>query len=311
MNDTQENPQALALPTDPKIIQAVRVAIPALIVASGGQELVTDLKSRLADAITGIHEFTQPPTNIEEQEEILAAQRVAQKLRTEIDKAAAAFKAQLNGPKGTIHEMAEALVEKLKKAELHAQSLVNHFQQKLTDERNRQAAEVARQAEELRKKEQEAQQQREQAERDRELALAAEQRAAQAKTEAARIKALGDAAALREQATAKDEAAFRTEMQIESTPVRMVQPDIKPQAKTIRDFTIAGRSPSEKKASLIKLLCEHPSFWTAHIAEEKPRSFTLTLKVQDLMDALAGKEPFAKLESAPGIVISERLSQLR
>jgi len=306
-----EESTALALPTNPKIIQELRIVLPALIVALGGQELVTDLKNRSDEATAAIYEFTQPPTTDEEQNEIIAAQRGASKLRTELTKQADAYKAPLNAARKTIIDLTNAATEILEKAEKHAQGLVNHRQQKLLEERRRQEAEVERQAQELRNKEAEAQRQRDEAERQRQQAAEAERRAAEAKTAAARLKAEQEAAALKAQAEANDTAALKTELAIESTPLRIIEPGLEPQAKEIRDFVIIGRSPSEKKASLIALLNRHPEFFTCHISETTPRAFSLSLKISDLTDALAGKEPFAKLESSPGITVIERVSNLR
>lgn len=306
----EETSTTLALPTDPKIVQELRIVLPAILVSLGAQELTVDFKQRKEDLTAAVLEFTQPPTNLDEQNEILAAQRGVSKLRTELEKNAEAMKAPLNNARTKIIELVKNAVEDLKKVEGHAQGLVNNYQQKLTDELNRQAAEAQRQRDAIARKEQEAQRQREQADRDREAARLAQERADQAKSAAARNKLEEEAEALRQKANASDTSALNLELAVESAP-EIAAPTATPAAKEIKGFTLNGRNDHEKGENLKKLFAKHPEFFACHIKEDGAREFSIKLKIKDLTDALEGTPPFQKLESAPGITITTKLSTLR
>lgn len=303
---------AQSIPAKAQVIQAVRIAIPALIVATGGQELIPDLGQRGEKAIAACLEYTKPPTSDDEQNEILSVQRTAQKLRTELVKQGDAYKAQLNGPKDAIHEIVKQAEAALKKAELHCQGLNNAYQQKLADARRDEEQRVQREREEIERQRQQALREQEEAERKRQQAEIARQRAEEANSPAAKLKAQQDQKRLEDEAAKLEADAYEKDLAAAMAP--QCQAPIsapEPQAKTVYDFSVNGRNEFEKGASLAALYKQHPEFFSHNVKEESPREFTIKLKVKDLLDALAGNAPFAKLEHANGITISTRLSTLR
>lgn len=307
MNETS----TLALPDDPKLQQEFRVVAEALAVSLGVKELSPEFSTRRDEATAAIYEFTKPPTTDEEQAAILSVQRQASKLRTELTKNGAALRGPLNAAKTRISDLENTAVAVLKKAEEHAQGLVNHRQQKLLEERREAEAAAQRETQRIAAEQAAAIKAQADAEKARQQAQEAAQRAEEAKGKE-KVRAEAEALRLAQEAQKAEDEAFEKQMEAEAAPVLPIVPVSElPQAKTIRDFEIIGRTPSEQKASLIKLLCAKPEFFSATIKSETPRTFSLSLKIADLMDALCGREPFQKLESTPGIQIHERLSTLR
>lgn len=303
---------AQSIPAKAQVIQAVRIAIPALIVATGGQELIPDLGERGEKAIAACLEYTKPPTSDEEQNEILSVQRTAQKLRTELVKQGDAYKAQLNGPKDAIHEIVKQAEAALKKAELHCQGLTNAYQKRLQDARDAELARVQREREETERQRQQAQRETEEAERKRQQAEIARQRAEEANSPAAKLKAQQEQKRLEDEAAKLEADAYEKDLaaaMAPPAPAPISAPE--PQAREIHTFSLNGRNDGEKRESLIKLLHAMPHFFGATIHEESPRSFSIGLKIKDLTDAINGVPPFEKLTAAPGITISSRLSTLR
>lgn len=303
---------AQSIPAKAQVIQAVRIAIPALIVATGAQELIPDLGQRGEKAIAACLEYTNPPTTDDEQNEILAVQRVAQKLRTELVKQGDAYKAQLNGPKDAIHEIVKQAEAALKKAELHCQGLNNAYQKKLQDARDAELQRVAAEQKRIADQSAQAQREQEEAERKRQQAEIARQRAEEANSPAAKLKAQQEQKRLEDEAAKLEADAYEKDLaaaMAPPAPAPISAPE--PQSRTIYDFELVGRNMGEKRGSLLNLLEAHPEFFGCSISETTPRHFTISLKVADLMDALVGKEPFKKLESAQGIHITTRLSTLR
>lgn len=297
--------------TDPKVTQELEIVTSAIEVSLGVKELTTAFSSRRDELTATVYEFTKPPTTDEEQAEILTAQRAVAKLRTDLTKNAAALKSPLNAARSRIIELENAAVDTLKKAETHAQGLVNFYQNKLAEARRAEEQRIA--AEQRRIAEQAAQAKREQeeAERKRQQAVLAAQQAHEAATKAERDKAAAEAAKLNEEAAQLEADAYGKALDAEMAPVVLPVSAPAPQAREVYDFTLIGRNEFEKGHSLAALYTQHPEFFSHNVREEGAREFTIKLKVKDLLDALEGKAPFAKLESAHGITITKRLSTLR
>lgn len=302
---TQDDAKALAVQTE------LRVVTSAIETALGVREITVEFASRRDTLTAAAYEFTTPPETDDAQETILTAQRAVQKLRTELKKNGESLKAPLNSARETIIDIVKRETATLEKAENHLAGLVNHRQQKLAAARREAEEAAARETKRIADEAAAATRAQEAAESARKAAELAAQRAEEAKGKA-KQKAAEDAARLAAEASRLEDEAMEKGMAAEAAPEPIVAPvsDL-PMARTIIDFELRGRTPSEKKISLILLLNAHPEFFNVHLAETTPRGFSLTLKIQDLTDALCGKEPFKKLESVPGINITTRLSQLR
>lgn len=296
---------------DPRVAQELRVVTEAIAVSLSVKEITIDFEARRDELILSASEFKTPPENDDQQQEILTAQRALQSLRKEVEKQASALKAPLNAARKNIIEIEDKATVAITKAEQRLQGLVNHRQQKLLAERR--AEEQRIETERKRLADQAAQGEREQqeAERKRQAAALAEQQAQEATTKAARDKAAGEALRLTREAEALDTAAYEKEIEAAMAPMAQAVSAPAPQAREIRDFTLNGRNEAERKDSLRRLLSAHPEFFALEAKDETPRAFSLKLRIQDLTDALNGKAPFAKLDTAPGITVSTKLSTLR
>lgn len=303
---------AQSIPAKEQVIQAVRIAIPALIVATGGQELIPDLGQRGEKAIAACLEYTKPPTNDDEQNDILAVQRVAQKLRTELVKQGDAYKAQLNGPKDAIHEIVKQAEAALKKAELHCQGLNNAYQKKLQDARDAEKLRFERERQEIERQRQQAQREQEEAERKRQQAEIARQQAEAANSPEAKAKAQQEEQRLKDEAAKLEADAYEKDLAVAMAPTPAAMPSAPaPQARVIFEFSFVGRNDAEKAQSLERFHAAHKEFFSHRIVEEGAREYSIKLKIKDLNDAINGVAPFQKLTAAPGLVIHERLSTLR
>lgn len=297
---------------DPKVTQELAIVTSAIEVSLGVKELTTAFAARRDELTATVYGFVRPPTNDEEQANILSAQRAVAKLRTDLTKNASALKSPLNAARSRIIDLEDSAVQFLKKAETHAQSLINAYQQKLADARRAEELRVQREREETERQRQQAQRETEEAERKRQQAEIARQRAEEANSPAAKLKAQQDQKRLEDEAAKLEADAYEKDLaaaMAPPAPAPISAPE--PQARTVYDFTVNGRNEFEKGASLAALYKQHPEFFNHTVKEEAPREFTIKLKVKDLLDALAGNAPFAKLESANGITISTRLSTLR
>lgn len=298
--------------TDPKVTQELAIVTSAIEVSLGVKELTTAFAARRDELTATVYEFTKPPTNDDEQAEILTAQRAVAKLRTDLTKNAAALKSPLNAAKSRILEIENAAVETLKKAEAHAQGLVNNYQQALANARREEEQRLQRERDEIERQRQQALREQEEAERKRQQAEIARQEAERANSPEAKLKAQQEEQRLKDEASKLEADAYERELEAAMAPTPAAIPSAPPpQAREILDFELIGTSPAAQKGCLIALLNEHPEFFNCSISQTTPRHFTLSLKVQDLMDAIAGKEPFQKLERAPGIRITSRLATLR
>lgn len=283
--------------TDPKVTQELTIVTSAIEVSLGVKELTTAFAARRDELTAVVYEFTKPPTNDDEQAEILTAQRAVAKLRTDLTKNAAALKSPLNSARSRILELENSAVEFLKKAEAHAQGLVNAYQQKLSDARRAEEKRVADETKRLADQTAQAERDKEEAERLRQKALLAP---------------TAEKAKLEEKAAELDADAYGKllDAEMSPTPAPVIAPH--PQAREIADFVLNGRNEFEKGASLAALYKQHPEFFSHNVKDgDGTREFTIKLKVKDLLDALAGNPPFQKLESANGITITKRLSTLR
>lgn len=302
---TQDDAKTLAVQTE------LRVVTSAIETALGVREITVEFATRRDSLTAAAYVFTTPPESDDEQELILTAQRSVAKLRAELKKSGDSLKAPLNSARETIIDIVKRETATLEKAENHLAGLVNHRQQKLAAARREAEEAAARETKRIADEAAAATRAQEAAESARKAAELAAQRAEEANGKA-KANAEAEAARLAAEASRLEDEAMEKGMAAEAAPEPFVAPvSYLPMARTIIDFELKGRTPSEKKASLIELLNAHPLFWTAHISETTPRGFSLTLKIQDLTDALAGKEPFKKLEYVPGINITTRLSQLR
>lgn len=299
------SPAALAVQTE------IAVVTSAIETSLGVRELTVEFAKRRDQLATAAYEFTKPPEDDDSQALILTAQRDVAKLRTELVKNSEALKGPLNNARTKIIDLTNAAVATLKKAEDHCAGLIAHRQQKLLEERRKIEAAAAAEQKRLADEQAAAQRAQQEAERQRLAAEIAAQQAELLKGKA-KLKAQQDALDLATAATKAEEEAFLAGLAAE-TPAPVVAAPVSdlPMAREVIDFEIEGATDSQRKASLIKLLCAHPTLFSAHIKSESPRSFSLNLKVNDLTDALNGKEPFTKLESAPGITITKKLSSLR
>jgi hypothetical protein len=291
-------PHPIALPTDPKALERLRIMLPAILASLSIDALSTDYTKQFEEYTGAALAFKEPPTNDDEQDEILAAQRKVAKLRTNLLKQGDAAKAALNGPKDEIHAMVKAEEAKLKKVELHCQGLTNNYQmhlQRQREEAERQQAAAARKA------------QQEQAEIERQQADA--ERIRKEAKKAAQVDP-NEAKRLAEEAQRLEDEAFAKSLEI--TPVAApAAPLPEPKAQVVYDFTLNGRTEHEKGQNLLKLLAQHPEFFATHVKEGDGREYTIKLRISDVVDACNGNPPFAKLTSAHGITITERLKALR
>lgn len=297
--------------TDPKVTQELAIVTSAIEVSLGISELTTAFAARRDELTAVVYEFTKPPTNDEEQAEILTAQRAVAKLRTDLVKNAAALKSPLNSAKSRILELENAAVEFLKKAEAHAQGLVNNYQQALANARREEEQRVAAEQKRIADQAAQAQREQEEAERKRQQAEIAAKAAQEATTKAARDKAAAEAAKLTQEAETLDAAAYAKELDAAMAPAPVAVSAPAPQARTIIEFSLAGRNDFEKGESLEKFHRAHGEFFSRKIVEEGAREYTIKLKIKDLTDAINGVAPFQKLTAAPGLVLHERLSTLR
>lgn len=299
-----EDAKALALRTE---LTAVTAGIE---VALGVKELAPAYAARRDSLLTIAEAFTKPPTNDDEQEQILAASRPIAKLRTEVEKQAKALRAPLNAGADAIIAIEKAAKAELKREEDRLGGLVNNYQMKVAEDRRKAEAEAEKERQRIANEQAAAERQRREAEEAQQRAEIARQQAEQLKGKAAE-KAKAEADRLAKEAQEKDDAAFEAELKAQATVAPVVVPTSERTAREYFDFEIIGRTPSEQKASLIKLLCAHPEFFGTSIKSETPRGFSLSLKVNDLCDALNGKEPFKQITAAPGINITSHLTKLR
>lgn len=297
---------------DPKVAQELKVVTEAISVSLAVKEITIDFAKRRDELIANSSEFLTPPTNDDEQQEIITAQRALQGLRKEVEKQAAALKSPLNAARKNIIDIEDRATTAIDKEEKRLQGLVNHRQQKLLEERRAEEAKIEAERKRLADEQAKAQREEEEAERKRRQAEIAAQQALEAKTKAERDKAAAEAQRLNDEAAKLESDAYGRNLEAEMAPPTPTVPSAPmPQARRIYDFELIGTTPSAMKGCLIALLNAHQEFFSCSASPTTPRHFTLSLKVQDLMDALSGKEPFTKLESAPGIRVTERLATLR
>lgn len=282
---------------DPKVAQQLKVVTEAIEVSLAVREVTVDFAKRKDELTTALYEFTKPPTNDEEQEEIKLAKRAVAKLRTEFDKKVDALKSPLNAALDAINATKKTQIELLKECERHGDGLINHYQQKLTDARRADEARIETERKRIDDQQAQAQREQEEAERLRQKALIAPPAQA-AKLEAA--------------AEQLEAEAYGKFLDAESAAIPPSAPSAPaPQAREVHDFELIGRNDSEKKESFRRLQAAHPEFFNLVAREETPREFSLKLRIADLVDALNGKPPFQKLTGAPGITITTKLTTLR
>lgn len=274
----------------------IETAAKAVALSLGVIAISPDFEARRDELIAASAEFTAPPKDDPEQEEMLKAQRALAAFRIAVTKDEDGYKRPLNDAKTKIIAIAKSGLAPVETAEKRLQGFVNNRQQKLAAERE--AARLAQEREAKRAAEEAAAAQKaaEEAERAREAAMLAADPAEQARlaAEAARL----------------EDEAFARQLEAESIQVPSVPVSELPQAKEVMEFAIVGTNAMEQRASLIKLLGAHPELFSAHCKTETPRSFSLTLKIADLQDRINSRMMPA-IASAPGITITKTLSKLR
>lgn len=299
-----EDSKALALRTE---INAVTTAIEVYL---GTRELIPDYNARATILIDASQGYTTAPTNEEEQEEQLVAQRGLAKLRKEAEKQAEAYRAPLNAGAKAIIAIEKAAAAALKKEEDRLSSQINHFQRKLAEERAKAEHEAEKERQRIANEQAAAERQRREAEEAQQRAEIARQQAELLKGKAAE-KAKLEADRLAKEAQEKDDEAFAAELKAQATVATVVVPTSERTAREYFDFSMNGRNDSERRESLLKLAIALPQFFSATIKEDGGREYTLRLRIQDLKDALNGVEPFKQITAAPGITISSHLAKLR
>lgn len=278
-----------------KEVDAVTKAIE---ISLGVREIEPDFKTTSLALTKAAYAFTAPPVDDEEQSTMLTAQRAVAKLRTGLVKDGDELKKPLNAARARIIAIVDREVDILEKAEAHTQGLINHRQQKLADDRR--AADAAAERERIK------------AEQEAAAATKAAQEAEAARLAAEKANDPVEKARLQAEAEQAEATAFEAELAAEaaaSTPVAPVS-DL-PMAKEYFDFTLAGRSETEKLGSLMKLLCAHPELAKLTAHEATPRSFSIGLRIADLMDRINSRSPAPPITTAPGIIITSHLSKLR
>lgn len=300
-----DDSRALAVRTELNVVTS------AIEVALGVRELTPDFTYRRATLIAAGSNFTAPPKDDDEQDQVLAAQRALAGLRIEVTKQADALKSPLNSAREKIIELHKSGVATIKREEDRLAGLINNRQQKLLRERQEAEAAAERERKRIADEAAEAVRAQEEAERQRRAANLAAQQAELLKGKA-KERAEQEAKRLAAAATQAEEEAFARSLAAESAtqPVAPIVSEA-PQAKEYLDFEISGRTDEEKKASLIKLSNAHPELFGAHVSQEKPRAFSLTLRILDLTERLNGKSSWPIITAAPGITITKKLSNLR
>lgn len=302
----------LAIVEREKIQQQLTVITTAIEVALGVREITPEAKARVATLSAAAFAFTVPPLDDEEQERISAARRALAAVRIGITKQSDAYKSVLNAPRQTIIDITKKIVETIEKAERHCQGLENARQQRLVRERQEREEAAAREQKRIADEQAAAQRAIEDANRQR---LAAKEAARQAESLKGKKKAEAEAEAARlaDEARRAEENAIEQSLALEtaapSLPVAPVS-DLT-MAKEFNDFELIGFTESAKAESLRKLIYAHPQFATYKIADEKPRSYSITLKISDVVDRLNGRDGRPAADSLPGIKVVKRLTRLR
>lgn len=289
----------------------IEIAARAIAVSLGICGVSKNFEARRSELIATADDFTAPPVTDEDQEEMLTAQRALAAFRIEVGKEEALMKGPLNAAKTKIIELVKTGLATVEAAEKKLQGYINFRQNKLLEERRAEEQRLAAEQKRLADQAAQAEREQQQAEEMRQRAALAEQQARDAATTAERQKAQQEAAALTQQAEALDADAYGKMLDAETAAIPAAVSAPAPQAREVADFALVGRTDSERKESLRRLLAAHPEFFTLEAKEETPRAFSLKLRIADLVDALNGRSSFAELKSAPGITISKKLTTLR
>jgi len=288
-----ENPLSAMTPNVRHQIETAARAVAISLGISGLSENFDEIKAEL---ISGANEFSGPPVDDLEQEEMLASQRALAAFRIAVTKKEDEYKRPLNDARTKIIALVKTGLSDVEKAEKRLQGFINNRQQKLLEARREAQLAQERESQRLAAEAAEAARAAEEAEKAREAAAKANDPAEQARlaAEAARL----------------EDEAFARQLEAESAPLAAVPLSEAPQAKEIIEFSIVGDNTLQQKASMIELLCAHPELFSVHCKTETPRSFSLTLKIADLTDRLNGRMT-PVITSAPGITIHKTLSKLR
>jgi len=280
----------------PNVRHQIETAARAVAISLGISGLSDNFDAIKAELISDADDFSAPPADDVEQEEMLSAQRALTAFRIAVTKKEDEYKRPLNDAKTKIIALVKAGLVDVEKAEKRIQGFINNRQQKLMEARREAQLAQEREAQRLAAEAAEAAHAAQEAEKAREAAAKANDPAEQARlaAEAARL----------------EDEAFAKQLDAESAPLAAVPVSEAPQAKEIVEFSIIGENTIQQKASMIKLLCAHPELFSVHCKTETPRSFSLTLKIADLTDRLNGRMTPAITE-APGITIHKTLSKLR
>lgn len=294
----------------PEARHQIETAARAVALSLGVVGISENFEARRDGLIAVADAFTAPPQDDTEQEAMLQAQRDLAKFRTSTTKEVDGYKRPLNDARGKIINLTDTGLRPVEAAEERLQGFINNRQMRLL--RERKEAELAAQREQKRIADEAAAAQRAQeaAENARNAAELAAQQAETAKGKA-KQKAEDEALRLAAEASRLEEEAFDKSLAAETAPEVVVPVSFLAMAREVKDFTLIGRNDAELKASLTKLLAAHPEFFTIEAKAETPRSYALKLRISDFTDALNGKQPFAKIESAPGINITSKLTTLR
>lgn len=302
---TQDDAKAMAVQTE------LRVVTSAIETALGVREITVEFATRRDSLTAAAYVFTTPPESDDEQELILTAQRSVAKLRTELKKSGDSLKAPLNSARETIIDIVKRETATLEKAENHLAGLVNHRQQKLAAARREAEEAAARETKRIADEAAAATRAQEAAESARKAAELAAQQAEAAKGKA-KEKAAAEAARLAAEASRLEDEAMEKGMAAEAAPEPFVAPvsDL-PMARELFDFELTGRNDIEKMRSFYDLLTAHRELFKLTYHDTTPRSFSVSLKITDLVERLNSKPPAPPILSAPGLTITKRLSSLR
>lgn len=306
----------IILDSDPEAITAdckhqITVAARAIAVSLGVQGLSSNFEERKTELLATYAGYTVPPTTDDEQTDMLSMQRALASFRIEATKEEDLMKRPLNTAKAKIIEIVKAGIAPIEAAEKKLQGFINFRQNKLAEERRAEEQRVQREREETERQRLQALREQEEAERKRQQAELARQRAEAANSPEAKLKAQQEQKRLSDEAAKLEADAYEKELTAAMTPAPVPVGAPSPQAREVYEFTLNGHNEFAKGESLRRLFAQHPEFFATHVKEEAPREFTIKLKVKDLLDALEGRPPFQKLESAHGITISTRFATLR
>lgn len=295
---------------DPQVEQQLRVVTEAISVSLGVRELTVDFSKRANELITEAGGFIAPPESDEQQEEIKKTQRSLAALRIEVTKQGEALKSPLNAARTKIIDIVKDGLMPIEKAEKRLEGFIQHRQQLLIRQQQERDAAAERERQRIANEAAAAQRALDDAERQRKAAeLAAEQ--AKALQGKAKIDAEAAAAKLAAEATKAEEEAFDRALAAEATPEPVAAPVSElPMAKEVFDFEIIGDRPDRQAQSLIALAAIYPELFSAHVKNDSPRGYSLTLKIQDVTDKLNGRLP-AFVTPPPGIKIITKITKLR